>query len=84
MVTVKGQGMSKIAGESKRMVLFGSSNYSLADKWLVIAENVPHEFLPEHENMIVVSFHTCEPTGLEEISCETGERRLYEPEICEG
>src|SRR5262245_14182514 len=30
MVTIKGQGMSKVAGEYKRLMQFGSSNGSLA------------------------------------------------------
>jgi mannose-6-phosphate isomerase-like protein (cupin superfamily) len=81
MVTIKGQGMSKVAGESKRMVQFGSANDSLADKWFVIGEGVPHEFFPEKENMVVVSFHTCEASELEEVDCETSEKRVYEREI---
>ena len=81
MVTIKGQGMSKVAGEYRRMVLLGSSNDSLADKWLVIGKGVPHEFFPEKENMVVVSFHTCEASELEEVDCETGERRIYEGAI---
>jgi mannose-6-phosphate isomerase-like protein (cupin superfamily) len=81
MVTIKGQGMSKVAGEYKRMVPFGSSSNSLADIWLVIGKGVPHEFFPEGEDMVVVSFHTCEANELEEVSCETGEKRLYEGEI---
>jgi hypothetical protein len=78
MVTVNGQGTSKIAGEYKRMVQFGSVNDSPADIWQVIGVGVPHEFFPEKENMVVVSFHTCEASELEEISCETGEKRVYE------
>lgn len=81
MVTLKGEGMSKVAGEDKRMVRFGSSNDSLADIWHVIGKGVPHEFFPEKENMVVVSFHTCAASELEEVSCETGEKRLYEGEI---
>ena len=80
MVTIKGQGMSKVAGEYKRMVRFGSSN-SLADIWHVIGKGVPHEFFPEEEDMVVVSFHTCEASELEEVACETGEKRVYEREI---
>jgi mannose-6-phosphate isomerase-like protein (cupin superfamily) len=78
MVTIKGQGMSKVAGEYKRMARFGLSNDSVTDKWLVIGKGVPHEFFPEKEDMVVVSFHTCEPNELEEVSCETGEKRFYE------
>jgi len=81
MVTIKGQGMSKVGGIYKRMVQFGSPNDSLADIWYVIGKGVPHEFFPEEEDMIVVSFHTCEANELEEVACETGEKRLYEGEI---
>jgi mannose-6-phosphate isomerase-like protein (cupin superfamily) len=80
MVTLKGQGMSKVGGEHKRMIQFGTSNHSLSDRWLVIEQGVPHEFFPENEDMVVVSFHTCEANELEEVSCETGEKRLYEGE----
>jgi hypothetical protein len=80
MVTLKGRGMSKIAGEYKRMTRFGSPNASPGDTWLVIEKSVPHEFFPEKEDMVVVSFHTCEAHELEEVSCETGESRLYEEE----
>ena len=68
MVTIKGQGRQQIAGQSKRMVL---------DKWVVIDKNVPHEFFPEDENMVVISFHTCDATELEEIGCDSGDKRLY-------
>jgi mannose-6-phosphate isomerase-like protein (cupin superfamily) len=68
MITIKGQGRQQIAGQSKRMVL---------DKWIVIDKNVPHEFFPEDENMVVISFHTCAATELEEIGCDTGQKRLY-------
>ena len=80
MTTIKGQGMSKVGGEYKPLVQFGSANESLSDKWVVIEKNLPHEFFPEDENMVVVSFHTCEASELEEIGCETGEKRLYEGE----
>ena len=44
MVTIKGQGVSKVAGINKRMIQFGSSNDALADVWYVIGKGVPHEF----------------------------------------
>src|SRR5215510_6202413 len=81
MATIKGQGISRIAGEYSRMVQFGPSNDSTEDKWLVIDKGVPHEFFPEKENMVVVSFHTCEASELEEVDCETGEQRVYVREI---
>jgi len=80
MTTITGQGTSKVGGEYKRLVQFGSPDESVADKWVVIDKNVPHEFFPEKENMVVISFHTCEATELEEVGCDTGEKRLYEGE----
>jgi len=79
MATITGQGRSKVAGEYKRLVRFGD-DASAAYKWVVIDQNVPHEFFPENENMVVVSFHTCEAEELEEVGCDTGQKRLYEGE----
>lgn len=78
MVMIKGQGMSKVGGKSKRMLQSGSSNASLEDIWYVIGQGVPHEFFPKEEDMVVVSFHTCEADQLEEVACDTGKKRLYE------
>jgi mannose-6-phosphate isomerase-like protein (cupin superfamily) len=77
MVVIKGQGTSKVGEESRRMLPFGSAN-ALEDVWYVIGKGIPHEFFPEKEAMTVVSFHTCEEDQLEEVSCDTGEKRLYE------
>ena len=77
MVLIKGQGTSKVGEERRRMLMFGSAN-PLEDVWYVIGKGVPHEFFPEREDMTVVSFHTCEEDQLEEVACDTGERRLYE------
>jgi hypothetical protein len=78
MTMIKGQGLSNVGGKSKRMQQFGSAHSSLEDVWYVIGEGVPHEFFPEKEDMTVVSFHTCEADQLEEIACDTGEKRFYE------
>lgn len=78
MVLVGGQGTSNVGGIRRPMIPFASPDHSLADKWLIIGENVPHEFIPEREDMTVVSFHTCDTSELEEIECETGGVRLYE------
>ena len=43
-----------------------------------------HEFFPEDKDMVVISSHTCAATELEEISCNTGANRLYEPDQVEG
>ena len=78
MVVVRGRGVSNVGGATKRMARLGSRDHSLADIWYVIGEGVPHEFFPEGEEMVVVSFHTCEAHELEEVACETGESRRYE------
>ena len=79
MIMIEGQGESKVGDIRKRMIGFGSNDYSLDETWYVIPEGVPHEFFPELTDMVVVSFHTCEARELQEIGCETGETRLYEP-----
>jgi hypothetical protein len=78
MVLISGEGIAKVAGKTSRMAQFESPNSSLVDKWFVIDKGIPHEFLPENENMVVVSFHTCGATELEEVDCETGSKRVYE------
>ncbi len=80
MVVIEGQGESQIAGIRKRMVQFGNPTCTLAERWYVIAQGVPHEFFPEEKDMVVISFHTSEAQALEEIDCQTGKRRLYEEE----
>jgi mannose-6-phosphate isomerase-like protein (cupin superfamily) len=78
MVVVTGRGKSIVDGTRRTIVPFSSSEHSLTDKWYVIGQNVPHEFVPEREDMTVVSFHTCDASELEEIACESGGKRLYE------
>lgn len=78
MVAVRGRGTSRVGGVEKPMATLGSDAHSLEDVWYVIGEGVPHEFFPEGEDLVVVSFHTCLADELEEISCDTGATRLYE------
>ena len=78
MVMLTGAGESQVAGIKRRMLRFDTPDCSLNEIWYVINEGVEHEFFPEESEMVVMSFHTCEANKLEEISCQTGERRLYE------
>jgi hypothetical protein len=78
MAMVTGQGLSIVGDTRRPLVSFASSENSLAEKWHVIGQNVPHEFIPERDDMTVVSFHTCDVNELEEIECATGGKRLYE------
>jgi len=79
MVMVRGKGTSNVDGVLGPLVPFLSPDASLTDRWLVIAQGVPHEFTPDGENMTVVSFHTCHAGELVEIDCGTGTVRRYEP-----
>jgi mannose-6-phosphate isomerase-like protein (cupin superfamily) len=78
MVALNGQGRSKVGSLERPMIPFGSDRHSIEEKWYVIGEGVPHEFFPEGEDMTVVSFHTCEPSELEEIAWGSGTSRKYE------
>jgi len=79
MVMVEGDGTSKVGPRSAQMKLFGEPESSLDDVWYVIPEGMPHEFFPTEQDMVVLSFHTCASDELEEISCDSGTTRNYEP-----
>ena len=79
MVMIEGQGTSKVGENSRHMRRFADPDSSLEDIWYVIPEGTPHEFFPAETNMVVVSFHTSAPDELEEISCNSGTTRNYEP-----
>ena len=78
MVTIEGEGTSDVGGVSREMKRFGEAGSALDDIWYVIPEGVPHEFFPRESEVVVVSFHTCEPHELQEISCDSGAMREYE------
>ena len=77
MVMIEGQGQSSIGNLRKEMVRFGTPDQPPETVWYVIDAGVPHEFFPEDEEMVVVSFHTCEARELEEVACGSGAERLY-------
>ena len=79
MVMVEGDGTSKVGPNTAQMKRFGEPNSSLDDVWYVIPEGMPHEFFPTARDMVVLSFHTCASDELEEISCDSGAARNYEP-----
>lgn len=80
MVAINGRGKAIVGDVRKNIHPFGSPGLLHEDVWFVIEKNVPHEFLPEGEDMTVVSFHTCEADELEEVSTGTGASRRYENE----
>lgn len=79
MIVVEGRGRSRIAGKERVMAGFAERGQPLEARWQVIPERVPHEFLPEGGDMVVISFHTCPAHELEEIEAGTGRSRFYEP-----
>jgi hypothetical protein len=78
-VMLNGQGTSKIGLNYQPLRRFSTSSDSLEKTWQVIASGVPHAFLPDSEDMVVISFHTCDADNLDEVSFDTGNRRVYEP-----
>ncbi len=78
MVMIEGAGTSKVGAVAGRMKLFEARGSALEESWYVIPEGVTHEFFPEGNDVVVMSFHTCESDELEEISCDSGASRNYE------
>jgi mannose-6-phosphate isomerase-like protein (cupin superfamily) len=78
MVMIEGEGTSKVGTVAGEMKKFGEPNGSPAETWYVIPRGVTHEFFPQGKDVVVVSFHTCSPDELEEISCDSGATRTYE------
>jgi mannose-6-phosphate isomerase-like protein (cupin superfamily) len=79
MVMIEGEGTSKVGSLSGEMKRYAEPDCSLEDIWYVIPEGVPHEFFPVGRDLVVVSFHTCESDELQEIRCDSGATREYEP-----
>src|SRR5262249_58644046 len=81
MTMIEGEGTGKIGSATSDLKRFDAANSSSPDVWCVIAEGVPHEFFPRVSDMVVISFHTCSANELEEISCDSGVTRVYEPAL---
>jgi|SRR5215469_4812814 len=79
MIMVQGEGRARIAGAEQSMLRHDAPGRTPEERWQVIGEHVPHEFLPEGQDMVVISFHTCPPDELIEIESGTGHSRHYEP-----
>jgi mannose-6-phosphate isomerase-like protein (cupin superfamily) len=75
-ILVEGKGKVRIKDQIKDLKVFDSSAFSEDDMWCVVDKNVPHEFFPKGE-MVVISFHTCLPDELIEIKYGSGEKRTY-------
>ncbi|UCE38118.1 MAG: hypothetical protein JSW00_02440 [Thermoplasmata archaeon] len=74
-VMIEGKGKVNVSDQLRDLKSFNPSN---EDIWIVIDKDVPHEFFPYDQDMVVVSFHTCIPEDLVEIKCEGHEHRIYE------
>jgi|SRR5215510_7346398 len=81
MLMIEGEGTAKVGSSTSEMKRFDDANGSLPEIWCVIDQGVPHEFFPRSCDMVVISFHTCDANKLEEISCDSGVTRLYEPAL---
>ena len=79
MLEVEGEGTSKVGADSRQMKLFRDPDSSLDDVWYIIPEGMPHEFFPKGQYVVVLSFHTYASDELEEMSCDSGATRKYEP-----
>lgn len=74
---IEGKGKVKIGKQWKELRLFNPQD---DESWCIIDKNMPHEFYPEEQEMVVVSLHTCSSNELIEIECDSGRQRSYEPE----
>ncbi|HIE05492.1 MAG TPA: cupin domain-containing protein [bacterium (Candidatus Stahlbacteria)] len=72
-VVIEGRGRIKIGNVCKVLRLFDLTERSI----YVIDKNIPHEFYPEAEDMVVLSYHTCLSNDLMEIRCDSGAKRRY-------
>jgi hypothetical protein len=77
-VMIEGKGRVKIGDYTRKLVKFESHMSSENDIWCIIDINIPHEFFPFNEDMVVVSFHTCAAQELIEIKCASHKTRKYE------
>ena len=69
MLMLEGRGRSCVGGQWRELT---------HAEWTVIPEGVAHEFFPEGEAMVVMSFHTCAAEDLEEVAVGSGQSRHYE------
>ena len=81
MILIEGGGKSNVGGNIKKMITFGYPGYNVEDIWYVIEEGVEHEFFPEEQDMVVISFHTCVADELQEVTCGTNKKRFYEKKL---
>ena len=75
-IVLEGRGRSRIAGSESELRKFDPSDPS-DDQWTIVEPSVPHEFYPQNEDLIVMSFHTAKPAELVEVSATTNEARHY-------
>ena len=74
-VMIEGKGKAMIGDRYETLRVCWNEDTS---NWLEIDANTPHEFYPEEQDMVVISFHTSLSEELIEIKCDSGEVRGYE------
>lgn len=77
-VMIEGKGKVNVGEYTRALVNFGFKKSSDKDVWCIIDKNIPHEFFPQEENMVVISFHTCSWEALIEVKCSNHKTRKYE------
>jgi hypothetical protein len=76
-VMIEGKGKVRIGDWMKELEKFKPYISSGNDIWYIIDKNIPHEFFPQEEDMVVISFHTCASKDLIEIKCANHKTRKY-------
>jgi hypothetical protein len=77
-IMIEGKGKVNVEERTEELKIFNSKDLSNTGSWIIIDKNIPHEFFPREIDMVVISFHTCEPDELVEIKCDSGDARAYE------
>ncbi|MBM4176753.1 MAG: cupin domain-containing protein [Ignavibacteria bacterium] len=71
---IEGCGKVMIGDKLRDLKSFDSSN---ENTWYIIDKNLPHEFFPGNEDLVVLSFHSCLPEDLIEVKSKSGCERKY-------
>ena len=77
-IMIEGKGKVNVGERTEELNIFNPKDLAKTDAWVVVDSNIPHEFFPRDADMVVISFHTCEPERLVEIKCDSGGARSYE------
>lgn len=71
---IEGKGQIRIGKYYKTFKCFKPT---ALNTWYIIEKGIPHEFFPEKNIVLVISYHTCKSNELIEIRCDNGAKRIY-------